>query len=189
MSNTQVIESNTKTVAVTLVKASTLKTRLTTLNNNSKANTLSLAYYTMINGNVAPLTGCNRSITTLLDRVYRQFICAKWDSKENTWSYNKARATKLLSDLGLKFNESTFAEFVDAVEAFEATLLAKQAAEKEEQDALTDEQKLQKSKDRVLGYMTKCGLSVIQLKDLVAQIEREQAKADRASIKEPTATA
>jgi len=187
--NIQVIESNAKTLTVTLVKAPILQTRLTRLNNNSKANTLSLAYYTMINGNVAPLTGCDRSISTLLDKVYRQFVCAKWDSKENTWAYNKARATKLLESLGLKFNESTFAEFVDAIEAYESTLLAKKTAEQEEQNALTDEQKLQQSKDRVLSYLTKCGLSVLQMKDIVAQVEREQSKTDKQSIQEPSAKA
>ena len=191
MSSTQisVIESNKATQVITLVNAGTLKSRLTKLNQNSKASTLSLAFYTMVHGNVAPLGSCDKSIANLLDRTYRQFVCAKFNDTTGKWDYNKARSTVLLKDLGLTFKVSTFAEFVDAIEAHESTLAAKKAAKEEESSALNPEETLAKDKERVQKYLLNCGLTTLQLKDIVLQLEKERSKADAKSIRLVTAAA
>ena len=171
----------------TLIKASTLKTRLSTLGAESANNTLSLAYYTMLNGNVAPLANCDQSITTLLDRTYRQFVCASYDKEKGTWLYNKTKAVKLIEALGLTFNVSTFDEFVAAVMTSEQAKAAAQAAKEEAEKALDPEQKVQAEKDRVLAYLVKTGLTEIQLRDLVLQVEKERSKADLKVTVAPTA--
>lgn len=125
----------TATAIYTLVKASTLKTRLTTLSTESANNTLSLAYYTMINGNVSPLSGCDMSISNLLDRTYRQYVCASFDKAKGVWVYDKTKALKLIGDLTLEYNVSTFEAFVAAVLSNQETKKAAAAAKEEAEKA------------------------------------------------------
>lgn len=157
-----------------LVKASTLKARLGKLSAESANNTLSLAYYTMVNGNVNPLATCDNTISTLLHPVYRQFVCAKWDSKASTWVYSKAKASKLLKELGLEFNNCTFEAFVAAIEENQRTKAAKEADKEAQQEALSPTEIEAQEKEKVLKYMVRTNLSVTQLKDLVALVERER---------------
>ena len=185
MKTVTVIESNNETAVIALVSAKTLKARLAKLGDDSKANTLSLAYYTMINGNVAPLGTCDQSISNLLDKSYRQFVCAKFT--DGKWVYNKAKATKLITELGLSYNVSTFAEFVDSIEANELTLAAKKLAKEEELKALDPITKLAQDKDRVTKYLMNCGLTQVQLKDIVLALEHEKSKAVAKSIQSVSA--
>lgn len=177
------------TAIYTLVKASTLKTRLTTLGAESVNNTLSLAYYTMLNGNVTPLAGCDSTIVNLLDRTYRQYVCATFNKETNKWEYNKAKATKLIESMGLTYNVSTFEEFCAAVLSNENTKAAAVAAKEEAEKALDPEEKVQAEKDRVLAYLVKTGLTETQLRDLVLQVERERSKADQKTLKAVIVTA
>lgn len=181
--------SNKSTVEFHLVKAGTLKNRLTKLGKDSANNTLSLAYYTMVNGNAAPLGNCDRSISTLLHPVYRQFVCAKWDREKNQWTYAKDKATKLLKSLGIEFNNCSFEDFIKAVESHEQTKAAKKADAEAQAEALSPTEVEAKEKDKVLKYLTRTNLTVTQLKDLVNLVERERSQANAKKVKAVSAAA
>lgn len=187
MSNLQVL-SNTSTTEITLMSTRVLKNRLSKLGSEAKQIALSLAYYTMVDGNVQPLDGAKQSITTLLSPVYRQFICAKFNKATQKWEYNKSKSMKLLKSLNLEFKNATFDEFKTAIENAEQTRLAKEADKQAQEEALSPVEIENKEKSRVLGYLVRSNLTELQLKSLVAQVASERAKADQKSIKVASAS-
>lgn len=174
---------------IELVKASTLKSRLSSLAVTSEANTLSLAYYTMVNGNVNPLASSDRQVSTLLDPRYRHLVCAQWDKKQSAWVYAKGKAQKLCKELGVTFNDTSFDDFVKAVETHEATIAAKKADLEAQENALTPEERLDIEKAKVLRYLVNSPLTKAQLDIIVATVEVERSKRDAKSINTTTATA
>lgn len=181
MSNLTVL-SNTSTTEITLMSTRVLKNRLVKLGTESQQIALSLAYYTMVDGNTQPLQGSKQNITTLLSPLYRQFICAKWNKAKGQWEYNKKKSQALLKKLGLEFKNTTFPDFKIAIENSEQLRLAKEADKQAQEEALTPHELEQKEKDRVLKYLVKTGLTELQLRSLVAQVESERSKADQKSI-------
>jgi len=158
-------------MSITLIKTKTLKTRLTSLVSDSIDNTVSLAFYTMINGNVSALSGATKSITTSLHPVYRQFVCASF--KDDSWIYDKTKATKLLESLGLEFNNTTFEEFTGAVEN---SLLLKQAIvddKKAQEEALTPAEIKANHLKRIESYLLAQlkNISTVELATIVAKIK------------------
>jgi hypothetical protein len=167
--------TNTMNTTLTLLSTGTLKSRLTKLSSNSKINTLSLAYYTMIHGNVSPLIHCESTISSVLDPVYRQFVCAKFDAEKGQWVYSKAKGKGLIDKMNLEYTVTTFSEFVDAIEAYDATLVAKKAESEANKVALDPAKVLEATKERVLNYLVNCELSEIQLKDIMLLVNSERA--------------
>ena len=162
---------------ITLIKASTLKTRLTSLVSDSINNTVSLAFYSMINGNVSALSGAEKSIATSLHPVYRQFVCASF--KDDSWSYDKTKATKLLESLGLEFNKATFEEFTAAVEI---SILAKQAVvddKKAQDEALTPAEIKANHLKRIESYLLAQlkNISAVELSTIVAKLKNTAVSA------------
>lgn len=100
---------------VTLIQANKLKSALNNLLSKKLSITLSLAYYSLVQGNTAPLKDFPQEITQDLDRNTRQFICAKFDSKNNQWTYNKSKAEKLCAELNIVFQKTTFEDFCTAI--------------------------------------------------------------------------
>ena len=177
---------------ITLIKAKTLRTRLTSLVSDSINNTVSLAYYSMIDGNVSPLANCEKNITTSLNPLYRQFICAEF--KDGKWGYSRAKADKMLETLGLQINKtakgdtlaqdaSTFEQFVTAIDA---SVLAKQAAldDKKAQDAaLTPAEIKANHLKRIESYL------LAQLKNISAlELSTIVAKLKTVAVSAPVAT-
>lgn len=161
----------------TLYTPAQLKTKLGKMGVEVANITLSLAYHTTIHGNSSALTNCDKSISNLLDPVYRQFISAKHNGE--VWKTNTERSKKLCADLQLEHGKATFEAFCTAVLSSNAAKEAAKAAEKAAENALTPEQKTQAEKDRVLAYLVKSGLTELQLRDLVLQVERERSKNDK----------
>lgn len=189
MSNKLSVVIATPAPTFNLVNAGTLKNRLTKLSKDSANNTMSLAFYTMIHGNVQPLGNCDRSIATLLHPVYRQYTCAQFDATKGTWVYSKSKAFKLLKTLGLEFNKSTFEEFVTAIENAETTKQAKIDDAKAQEEALSPTELEAKEKEKVLNYLVRTNLSELQLRDLVLQVESLRSAKAAKSINLKTANA
>lgn len=155
----------------TLIKASTLKTRLTSLVSDSSNNTLSLAYYSMINGNVSSLGGAEKNITTSLHPIYRQFVCASF--KDGAWVHDKTKATKLQESLTVEFQVCTFEEFTAAVET---SVLAKQAViddKKAQDEALTPAEIKANHLKRIESYLLAQlkNISALELSTIVAKLK------------------
>ena len=100
---------------IQLIKANQLKSSINNMLGKKLSITLSLAYYSMIHGNAEPLKSFPKTITSELDTKTKAFICLKFDSKSNTWVYNKSKAEKLISELNLGYKVSTFEEFCTAL--------------------------------------------------------------------------
>jgi len=162
-----------------LIKTATLKKRLTNLVNDSADTTLSLAYYSMINGNVSTLGNAPKNISTSLHPVYRQFVCASF--KDGAWTYNKSKAQKLLKALDVKFNDCSFEDFCKAVEASHTAKVAAAADKKAQEDALTPAQIKEGHLKRIEAYLVKQleNVSQLELKTIVAKLTHTQAAADR----------
>lgn len=120
-------------MTIELIKVNELQAEIKSLLTRKTAVTLSLAYYSMINGNATPLKGFDKTITSNFDSQVRKFVCIKWDKEKNDWVYNKSKAEKLLKELNLTFQDTKFEDFVSSVYA----MLQEPAPEisKEEQTA------------------------------------------------------
>jgi fumarylacetoacetate (FAA) hydrolase family protein len=143
----------------------------------------------MINGNVSPLASADKSISTSLNPLYRQFVCASW--KENKWTYDKTKATKLLKELNVEFNNCSFEDFVTAVES---SVLTKQAVlddKKAQDEALTPAEIKANHLKRIESYLTAQlkNVSQLELKTIIGRLGVNQSKADQKSIDLPTANA
>ncbi len=157
-----------KTQNVSLLTTKALKTRLGKLENNSKEVTLSLAFYSMIQGNVQPLEGLSKSIANHLHPVYRQFVCAIFNGKTGTWDYGKAKAKSLSAKIKVSYQETTFEEFLIAVEG---SLQAKAAAaelKQAEEDALTPAQVTISTQEKIAKYLTNIAYDLTDLQLQVA---------------------
>tara|TARA_R110002096_G_scaffold314002_1_gene508237 strand:- start:190 stop:777 length:588 start_codon:yes stop_codon:yes gene_type:complete len=193
MSNTNiaVIKEQSIKTELTLVATGTLKSRLGKMSKDSIATTLSLAYYTAINGNVAPMSTSLQNITSLLHPVYRQFICAKFNKESQVWEYNKPKAMTLLKTLGLTYNSCSFDTFVAAIEELKVTKDAKAAKIEADKNALSPEETKDNCKDKVSKYLLKHiesgDLTALELKTIVASLSNAQAKKDSKSIELATA--
>ena len=163
-------------MSITLIKAKTLKARLTNLVDDSINNTMSLAYYSMVNGNVNPLANAQKNITTSLHPKYRQFVCAQF--KDGKWMYNKSKATKMLASLELDFNQSTFEQFVEAVDS---SVLAKQAEaddKKAQEEALSPAQIKENHLKRLESYLKAQlkNVSTLDIRTVLARIDNSKGE-------------
>ncbi len=99
------------------MKALTVKAltkALANLASNQIEVTLNLAYHATVHGNVEPLAGRDKNVTSLLHKDYKALIAASYTDKQGVWIYNKVKAVKLCQQYGLTFGVSTFDEFVIA---------------------------------------------------------------------------
>jgi len=110
--------TDTEDITMKLIQAKSLKAAITNLLGKANEVTLSLAYYSMVDGNTAPLEGLEKDVVNRLSKEYKQFVCASWSEKDGKWAYNKTKAIKLLGQLGLEFKNATFDEFYDALQAY-----------------------------------------------------------------------
>jgi hypothetical protein len=90
--------------------------------------TLNLAYHAMIHGNVEPLAGFTKAVTSVLHKEYKAVIPALFDEKSKVWAYNKPKAIKLCTQFGFEYGVTTFDDFVNVV----TTYVNPPAAEKTE---------------------------------------------------------
>lgn len=160
---------------ITLVAAGTLKSRLGKMSKDSIASTLSLAYYTTMNGNVSPLGNCLQNITTLLNPVYRQFISAKFNKEAQKWEFNVSRSKALCKSLNLNYQDCSFEDFVVAVEKSIDTKAAKVADKKAQDEALSPQEKADKTSETIVSYLTKhcADFSDVQLQDMILQARKK----------------
>lgn len=163
---------------ITLIKANDIATKFNSLASVKTDLAVSMAFYTMVQGNAAPLKELPKSFSNMLPPEYRQFICVKWDKEAGHWKYNKSKAAKLLMELQLVFKKSTFEEFVDAI-------MAKLAADADAENKveLTEAEKIDKVAASVGNQIKKwleLGLSEatieIKVKDIILAQQKKLAK-------------
>lgn len=151
------------------MKALTVKAltkALANLASNQIEVTLNLAYHATVHGNVEPLAGRDKHVTSLLHKDYKALIAASYADKSGVWVYNKAKAVKLCEQYGLTFGVSTFDEFVVAT----GTVQAKPVVEK------TDAEKREAMIKRVDGALAAALAMGIDLQELILMAKNAKAK-------------
>jgi hypothetical protein len=128
--------------------------------------TLNLAYHSMIHGNVEPLAGFKAPVVNVLHAEYKAMVCATFDKKSDIFVYNKPKAIRLCTLLGLVYSVTTFDEFVNAVKAFVAPPAAVKT-EQEKKDAAI------KRVEAAMGALLGMGLTTAEL---IALANKAQAK-------------
>ena len=150
----------TTQLKITKIDAKDLQGAITDLKNQALNVTLSLAFYTTIDGNCQPLKGLPKDVTGDLDRHTKKFVCAKWDKDLGEWIYSKAKAEKLCKELGLVFSKTTFEEFIDAVQKAgavpEVVLSADEQADKDNKSG-------RRAVKRAVDLLIKAGLTQEQM--------------------------
>ena len=180
----------TNTLKLTQVKANTVAARLQKISGHVLETTISLAFHTF-SGNMHAMKAAPQGEARYLDSVYRQFVCATFNVKEDKWVFNASKAKKLRGEdqLNLPATGVTFDQFVDAIVSSTAAKDAAKAAKNLEESALDPVAKLAKDKTKVTKYLMNCGLTELQLKDIVLGIELERSKSNLKSIAAPSAAA
>lgn len=142
-----------------LISVKELNGEIKALLNRKLEVTLSLAYYSMIHGNSAPLKGFDKDITSQLDSKTKQFICAVF--KNDEWQYNKEKASKLLKKLNLTFQDCEWDAFCEAINKDLET--PKEELTQEEQrvkDIKSGKSSVQKAVSKLLG--AGCSIEQVQ---------------------------
>jgi hypothetical protein len=173
---------------LTQVKANTVAARLQKISGHVLETTISLAFHTF-SGNMHSMKAAPQGEARYLDNVYRQFVCATFSVKENKWVFNASKSKKLRAELSLDSNGVTFDQFVDAIVSSTAAKDAAKAALAIEESALDPIAKLDQDKAKVTKYLMNCGLTEIQLRDIILGIDIERSKANLKSIAAPSAAA
>ena len=166
--------STVNKITLTLTSKTTLKTAMQTrsaLIASKLADTLSLAYYGLCEGDISSLEGNNAQVVNSLEAAYRKYIPAKFDKVANKWVFNKAKASKLRDELNLTLSISTFDDFLKAVNLVETTnnLIAEMNKEQE-----TPEQLAKKADDKVTKYLEKTisdGMSIDHIISLLTSMK------------------
>lgn len=151
------------------MKALTVKAltkALANLASNQIEVTLNLAYHATVHGNVEPLAGRDKHVTSLLHKDYKALIAASFDGKSGVWVYNKAKAVKLCEQYGLTFGVTAFEEFVIAT----GTIQAKPVVDK------TDAEKRAAMIKRVDGALAAALAMGIDLQELILMAKNAKAK-------------
>jgi hypothetical protein len=176
------------TLQLTQVKANTIASRLQKISGHVLETTISLAFHTF-SGNMHSMKAAPQGEARYLDPVYRQFVCASFSVKDNKWVFNASKSKKLRAELCLEASGVTFDQFVDAIVASTAAKDAAKAALALEEVALDPVQKLANDKAKVSKYLLNCGLTEVQLKDIILGLESQRSKANLKSIAAPSAAA
>ena len=178
------------TLKLTQVKANTVAARLQKISGHVLETTISLAFHTF-SGNMHAMKAAPQGEARYLDSVYRQFVCATFNVKEDKWVFNASKAKKLRGEdqLNLPATGVTFDQFVDAIVSSTAAKDAAKAAKNLEESALDPVAKLEQDKTKVTKYLMNCGLTELQLRDIVLGIELERSKSNLKSIAAPSAAA
>lgn len=151
------------------MKALTVKAltkALANLASNQIEVTLNLAYHATVHGNVEPLAGRDKNVTSLLHKDYKALIAASYTDKAGVWVYNKTKAVKLCEQYGLTFGVTTFDEFVVAT----GTVQAKPVVDK------TDAEKREAMIKRVDGALAAALAMGIDLQELILMAKNAKAK-------------
>lgn len=151
------------------MKALTVKAltkALANLASNQIEVTLNLAYHATVHGNVEPLAGRDKNVTSLLHKDYKALIAASYTDKSGVWVYNKTKAVKLCEQYGLTFGVTTFDEFVIAT----GTVQAKPVVDK------TDAEKREAMIKRVDGALAAALAMGIDLQELILMAKNAKAK-------------
>ena len=151
------------------MKALTVKAltkALANLASNQAEVTLNLAYHSTVHGNVEPLAGRDKHVTSLLHKDYKALIAASYTDKSGGWAYNKAKAVKLCAQYGLTFGVSTFDEFVIAT----GTVQDKPVVDK------TDAEKRAAMIKRVDGALAAALAMGIDIQELILMAKHAKAK-------------
>jgi hypothetical protein len=173
---------------LTQVKANTVAARLQKISGHVLETTISLAFHTF-SGNMHSMKAAPQGEARYLDNVYRQFVCATFSVKENKWVFNASKSKKLRAELELPASGVTFDQFVDAIVSSTAAKDAAKAALAIEESALDPVAKLDQDKAKVTKYLMNCGLTEIQLRDIILGIDIERSKSNLKSIAAPSAAA
>ena len=141
--------------------------------------TISLAYYGLIQGDISSLLDCNQQIVSSLSATYRKYIPAKFVNGK--WEFNKVKAKSLRAKLNIEL-QATFEEFLTQMNTLEAAneLVKEMNAERE-----TDQQKQQKLDTKVTKYFQKQldeGMTMLHLKSLLASMEKAAARASDTKV-------
>ena len=128
--------------------------------------TLSMAFYGLIHGDVSALHGEGKGIVNELHRDYKSLIPASF-SKDGQWSYNRAKADKMIEKFGLEFQVTTFEEFCEAV-CMEQDKVVVEDTPEEARD------KLVKSVNRALVKALTAGMSKAELSILLAAAQPKE---------------
>jgi hypothetical protein len=151
------------------MKALTVKAltkALANLASNQIEVTLNLAYHATVHGNVEPLAGRDKNVTSLLHKDYKALIAASYTDKNGVWVYNKTKAVKVCEQYGLTFGVTTFDEFVIAT----GTVQAKPVVDK------TDAEKRAAMIKRVDGALAAALAMGIDIQELILMAKNAKAK-------------
>ena len=140
--------------------------------------TLSLAYYSVINANIKPLKNSNKSLSTKLHGVFRQFIAAKFNDKTGLWEFDMTKAKGLQKKLGVSFKDCSFEDFKLALTKQVETVQAAKDEKIAEQEALSPAEVVAKDQDRITTYLIKnmADMSKEQRADIMLQVNKELSK-------------
>ena len=144
-----------------------------TLIDTQVQDTISLAYYGLIQGDISSLDDCNQQIVNSLAPAYRKYIPAKW--VDDKWTFNKAKAKTIRNKLNIEL-QATFEEFLLQMNTLEASieLIKEMNIERE-----TEAQTAAKLDVKVSKYLSKAledGMTIEHIKSLLATIEAKQVK-------------
>jgi len=126
--------------------------RRSTLIEQTTADTLSMAYYGIVQGDISNLDNATVKIVDTLDKTYKSFIPATFDNVGKKWVFNKTKAASLRTKLNVELSVTTFEEFLAAINLVETTneLIKEMAKEKE-----TPEQLQAKEDSKLNKYFVK----------------------------------
>lgn len=155
-----------QTQTIQAIKPSKVLSAITVAHSAKLHATASLAYHSLIHGNVC-LGNAGKEIAAMLDSKVKRFVCASFDSKLGQWKFNKTKAEKLQRELGLTFQKSSYEDFLKAIQQLDAVKPAKKLETTEQREK------------RVLKYMQtqlEQGMTVEMLETLLIKAKLEQAK-------------
>ena len=161
------------------IENSTLTTRLESVDTNfsqKMENTIALAFYGLVYGDISSITERTNEIIKQLDTTYRKYIPAKFDSKSNKWIFSKPKAIKLRELFDITVDTTNFDEFLASVNKIESDIELKK---NNEADSITPEEKLAASKLKVTKYLTKAldgELTIAQIESILATLKAKGAK-------------
>jgi len=159
-----------------LLKIANVTKNLKSLEQSQLDLTMSLAWYTSVQGNAAPFKDLDRSIVNRLDSTFRQFIAVKWDKENSKWVFNSAKSKKLVGSDNFQNPKYTFDQFVELcrskLDQKQVELLKKQEAEQALDPVAQKQKEINDAKATVKKYLTGKALTLtkVQLLDIVNEI-------------------
>lgn len=155
--------------SLSIISADKVVNELKGLLTKRTAVTLSLAYYTVMNGNAQVLADMDKDITSALDKTLRRLIAVKWDNDESKWKYSSDKSKKVINDINnhlksagvelqLEYNKSTKEDFVKAIDIYVNTELEEVPVDADVQRQ-KDDKSARRSVDKGIEKLVELGYS------------------------------